>query len=99
MSALKIHASCLAIPYATGSLLDYIDLRGMSFLLIFASSWNLGEPTPVGYILLYVLSNIPPSNIMLFSRLISLFFCLLVGSIEMVLYVSCFLWNIPYLFM
>ena len=40
---------------------------------------NFWGPTPIGLSVLYVLSPSPPCTIMILSRLVSLFLCLLVG--------------------
>ena len=75
----RILANSMATPYVTEPLLETVDLRGL-FLCIFGSPYGFGELAPVGYIFLFVMSSLPDSVLVLLKMLISLFFCLLVGS-------------------
>ena len=59
----------------------------MSLLWILGSPKNFGATSPMGYIFLYSWSLMPLSALIFLSRLISLVFSLLVGSVQIFLYV------------
>ena len=87
---LRIQANFLAVALLTVPLLETMSLKGSPFFVDFWEPIEFGWHCPWGYSLLYVSSLIPPSALMGFSILINLFFCILVRSVDRILYVGRF---------
>ena len=81
-SGLRTLANSFATSKVAVCLVETIDLRRMSLLCI-RDSIEFRGTHPCGLYFLYEVSLIHPSALIFLSRLINLFFCLLVGSTAM----------------